>query len=47
MSGITSANETELLYCQFSIVSEKQEVIKIDLDDLSEEFSSDFLEEWA
>jgi hypothetical protein len=47
MSGITSATETEMLYCQFSIVTEKQEVIKIDLDDLQEEFSADFLEEWA
>ena len=27
MSGITSANETEMLYCQFSIVTEKQEII--------------------
>ena len=47
MSGITSATETEMLYCQFSIVTEKQEVIKIDLDDLQEEFSANFLEEWA
>jgi hypothetical protein len=47
MSGITSATETEMLYCQFSIVTEKQEVIKIDLDELQEEFSADFLEEWA
>jgi|TARA_B100000902_G_C27317677_1_gene922371 hypothetical protein len=47
MSGITSSTETEMLYCQFSIVTEKQEVIKIDLDDLQEEFSADFLEEWA
>ena len=48
MSGITSTNETEMLYCQFSIVTEKQEVIEIVVDDLSEEeFSPDFLEEWA
>jgi len=47
MSGISSATETEMLYCQFSIVTEKQEVIKIDLDELQEEFSADFLEEWA
>ncbi len=47
MSGISSATETENLYCQFSIVTEKEELIKIDLEDLSEEFSADFLEEWA
>ena len=47
MSGISSATETENLYCQFSIVTEKEELIKIDLEDLSEGFSADFLEEWA
>ena len=47
MSGISSTSETENLFCQFSIVTEKEELIKIDLEDLSEEFSADFLEEWA
>tara|TARA_R110001592_G_scaffold178453_2_gene419419 strand:+ start:5919 stop:6344 length:426 start_codon:yes stop_codon:yes gene_type:complete len=47
MSGITSATETEPLFCQFSIVTEKEDIIKIDLDDLNEEFSADFLKEWA
>ena len=44
MSGITSATETEPLFCQFSIVTEKEDIIKIDLN---EEFSADFLKEWA
>ena len=47
MSGITSATETEPLFCQFSIVTEKEDIINIDLDDLNEEFSADFLKEWA
>ena len=47
MSGISSATETENLFCQFSIVTEKEKVLTIDFDDLNEEFSADFLEEWA
>jgi hypothetical protein len=48
MSGITAATDkTEMMYCQFSVVTEKLEIIKIEIDDLDEEFSADFLEEWT
>jgi hypothetical protein len=47
MSGISSTSETENLFCQFSIVTEKEKVLTIDFDELNEEFSADFLEEWA
>ena len=47
MSGISSTSETENLFCQFSIVTEKEKVLTIDFDELNEEFSADFLKEWA
>lgn len=48
MSGITAATDTtEMMYCQFSVVTQTSETIKIEIDDLDEEFPAGFLDEWV
>lgn len=48
MSGLTAATEkSEMMFCQFSIITTNSDVIHIDIDELKDTFSEGLLDDWV
>ncbi len=48
MSGITAATEkSEMMFCQFSIITTNTDVIHIDIDELKDTFPEGLLDDWV